>query len=74
MTSYKRIASLKTADQFSDRLHELNVSLPFDRDIHTGDDGPLHQSIQWEQHRIGNRFAFSQWKDGMERLMVSPAN
>lgn len=56
MTSYKRIASLKTADQFSDRLHELNVSLPFDRDIHTGDDGPLHQSIQWEQHRIGNRF------------------
>ena len=56
MTNYPRIASFKTAEQFGNRLQELNLSLPFDHEIFEGDNGPLNAGIKWEHHEIGNRF------------------
>ncbi len=54
--TYSRIASFKTIEQFIDRLGELEVCLPVDREIEIGPSAPLNQPIQWEQQTIGNRF------------------
>jgi len=54
--SYPRIASFKSAQQFTDRLKELDLSIPFDDQVIRGEDSPLADSLQWEGRRIGNRF------------------
>lgn len=54
--SYPRIASLKTADAFAQRLHDLQLPLPFDRAMQSGPDAPLARPITTARQTIGNRF------------------
>jgi NADPH2 dehydrogenase len=54
--SYPKISTLKTADQFQDRLTELNVTLPLDEQIATDDDAPLGRPLVSKAGLIGNRF------------------
>ena len=53
----RRIASLKTIQEFKAYLNEIGVSLPFDETIQDGADAPLAQPYQFEDKVIGNRFA-----------------
>jgi NADPH2 dehydrogenase len=54
--SYRRIATLKHADQFADYIAELGLDLKFDREIVSGERAPLAQPYQLGDIRIGNRF------------------
>ncbi len=54
--AYPRIASLKTADQFLDRLSQLGVTLPFDRAVEPGAASPLAASLTRGGVTVGNRF------------------
>lgn len=56
MTAYRKIAQLRTADQFRDYLTALGIALPFDAAIEAGPDSPLAQPIQTPGGSIGNRF------------------
>jgi 2,4-dienoyl-CoA reductase-like NADH-dependent reductase (Old Yellow Enzyme family) len=55
-TNYKRIASLKTADDFAGYVERLGVELNFDRELQSGGDSPLAQSYKLDDFTIGNRF------------------
>jgi 2,4-dienoyl-CoA reductase-like NADH-dependent reductase (Old Yellow Enzyme family) len=55
--NYRRIASLKTADEFANYLQTVGADLAFDRELQTGSDAPLAQSYQLEEFTIGNRFS-----------------
>ena len=54
--AYPRIASLKTHDDFLRRLAELDLQLPCDDVVQSGDDCVLGQSIDVDEMHIGNRF------------------
>ncbi len=54
--SYRRIASLKSADDFAAYLAHLGLDLAFDRDLQSGPDGPLAEAVQSGEIKIGNRF------------------
>src|SRR5271170_3824453 len=54
--SYRRIATLKTADEFADYIKDLGVTLGFDRELLHGADAPLQQTYSLDGFRIGNRF------------------
>jgi 2,4-dienoyl-CoA reductase-like NADH-dependent reductase (Old Yellow Enzyme family) len=55
---YRRIATLKTADDFRNYLAQLGVDLNFDERVQSGPDSPLAQSYQLANgFKIGNRFA-----------------
>ncbi len=56
-TNYKRVASLKTADNFAGYLAQLGLDLQFDRELQSGADSPLGQSYQLDDITIGNRFS-----------------
>jgi hypothetical protein len=56
MSNYKRIASLKTADDFENYIETVGVKLQFDREIKHGTDSPLGQPYQLDGFKIGNRF------------------
>ncbi len=53
----RRIASLKTIQEFKAYLDETGVSLPFDETIQAGADAPLAQPYRFGDKVIGNRFA-----------------
>ncbi len=54
---YRRIASLKTADDFRRYLAELGVELPFDEELAAGPDAPLARPYRLpDGFIIGNRF------------------
>ena len=53
----RRIASLKTADEFKMYLNEIGVSLPFDEIVQSGAEAPLAQPYVFGGRIIGNRFA-----------------
>ena len=55
--TYRRIASLKTADDFSAYLAQLNLELGFDRELLSGEPSPLAQSYDLDGFTIGNRFS-----------------
>ncbi|MBL8189598.1 MAG: NADH:flavin oxidoreductase [Acidobacteria bacterium] len=55
--SYRRVATLKTADDFAAYLSSLGVDLPFDRELQSGADSPLGQPYQLDGFTIGNRFS-----------------
>src|SRR5262245_55347718 len=55
-TPYRRIATLKTADDLAKYLDRLGVELNFDRDLLTGSGTPLAQPYQLNGFKIGNRF------------------
>lgn len=55
---YRRIASLKTVENFKDYLHELDIELPVDGTLQTGADAELAQKFALKEgFEIGNRFA-----------------
>jgi NADPH2 dehydrogenase len=54
---YKRIAQLKTANDFKEYLRTINVDLPFDDELQQGQQSPYHQKYRLRSGRtIGNRF------------------
>jgi 2,4-dienoyl-CoA reductase-like NADH-dependent reductase (Old Yellow Enzyme family) len=55
-TSYRRLASLKTAGQFAAHLASLGLTLGFDRELEAGPASPLAQPYQLSGFRLGNRF------------------
>ena len=53
---YRRIASLKDADDFANYIAHLGLELNFDRELIKGKDAPLQRPFQSGGLRIGNRF------------------
>ncbi|TWT72455.1 NADPH dehydrogenase [Crateriforma conspicua] len=56
MSTYPRIAALKTHDAFTARLLELGLDLPCDADVASGPDSPLADGIEVDGLTVGNRF------------------
>jgi NADPH2 dehydrogenase len=57
MTAYRRVAQLKTADDFRAHQASLGITIPFDEQLQHGPDAPLAQAYEVVGARIGNRFA-----------------
>jgi 2,4-dienoyl-CoA reductase-like NADH-dependent reductase (Old Yellow Enzyme family) len=57
MTTYRRMASLKSAADFRDYLANLGVALPVDEELQSGPRAPLAQPYTVHGRTIGNRFA-----------------
>lgn len=57
MATYPRIASLKTFDDFTARLAELDLDLPADEKVQSGPSSPLAESTTVDGMKIGNRFS-----------------
>ena len=57
MTAYRRIAQLKTPDDFRAYLASLGIALPFEAELQQGPDAPLARPCRVEGTTIGNRFA-----------------
>ncbi|MBZ0282244.1 MAG: NADH:flavin oxidoreductase [Anaerolineae bacterium] len=55
--SYRRVAQLRTANDFRKHLAGLGVELVFDEKILSGSESPLAQSYTVHGKTIGNRFA-----------------
>ncbi len=56
--NYRRVASLKTTDDFRNYLAQLQIDLPFDTQVQSEPDAPLAQPYQLANgFKIGNRFA-----------------
>jgi 2,4-dienoyl-CoA reductase-like NADH-dependent reductase (Old Yellow Enzyme family) len=55
-SNYRRIASLKSADDFANYIQRLGVELHFDRELQTGSGAPLAANYQLDDFTIGNRF------------------
>lgn len=56
MPTYPRIASLKSFEDFQARVDELDLQIPADKNLQTGDDAPLAESATVGPLKIGNRF------------------
>ncbi|MAS34759.1 MAG: NADH:flavin oxidoreductase [Anaerolineaceae bacterium] len=56
MPDYKKVAQLRTAQQFRDHLNEIGADLPFDEDVLTAPESPLAQPVQVGDATIGNRW------------------
>ncbi len=54
--AYPRVASFKSYTDFVDHLASLNVELPCDETLLSGDESPLAKSIEVDGLKIGNRF------------------
>ena len=54
--SYPRISSLKTAEQFANRLNELGLDLPFQQEFAGGPQSKLAVPLTCQAGNIGNRF------------------
>ncbi|NOY41892.1 MAG: NADH:flavin oxidoreductase [Planctomycetes bacterium] len=55
--SYRRIASLKTADSFLEYVAELGLQLPCDRQLEVDTGQLLDASFEIDGHPVGNRFS-----------------
>ena len=55
--AFRRIATLKSADDFAGYLASLGVDLQFDREVISGADSPLAQTFKINGFTIGNRFS-----------------
>jgi NADPH2 dehydrogenase len=54
---YRRVASLKAADDLREYLDQIDVDLPFDKELATGPDAPLAQPYRLRNgFTVGNRF------------------
>lgn len=54
--SYRRIASLKSAESFAEYVARLGITLCFDRELECGARAPLQRPYLLGDFRIGNRF------------------
>ncbi|MFO7320176.1 MAG: NADH:flavin oxidoreductase [Chloroflexota bacterium] len=52
----RRVAQLRTAEQFREHLAAIGIELPFDENVAHGPDAPLAQPYRLGDIRIGNRF------------------
>jgi len=57
MSEYVKLAALKGVDEFIDVLQRLNLHIPCDRQVLSGDTSPLAQPLTVDGLTIGNRFA-----------------
>ncbi|GBC97333.1 NADPH dehydrogenase [bacterium HR16] len=57
MSEYVKLAALKGVDEFIDVLQRLNLHIPCDRQVLSGDASPLAQPLTVDGLTIGNRFA-----------------
>src|SRR5262245_25189533 len=57
MAVFRRVASIKNADEFRARLAELEIELPFDEALKSGRESPLAQPIERGGLTAGNRWA-----------------
>ena len=55
-SNYRRVATLKSADEFAAYLAQLGITLKFDRDVVAGDSAPLGRPYDLGDFRVGNRF------------------
>lgn len=55
--SYKRVAQLRTVEQFKEYCESLGINLPLDNSINIGDDAPLAQPYTYRGKTLSNRFA-----------------
>jgi len=55
--SYPRVASLKTAEEFSAYLAQVGAEMPFDPVMESGPAAPLAQPLPTAVRGVGNRFA-----------------
>ena len=55
--AYRRIANLKTAEEFLGHLAALGITLPFDAELRSGPEAPLAQPLAVAGTTVGNRFA-----------------
>ncbi len=53
----RRVAALKSAEDFRRHLRAIDVELPFDEEMESGAGAPLAQPLTLGERRIGNRFA-----------------
>src|SRR5690242_2128980 len=53
----KRIAQLRTLEQFQDHLRDLGITLPVDAEVEAGADSPLAAPLSIYGRPIGNRFS-----------------
>ena len=53
---YRRIASLKTVEEFEAYTTALGIDLPLDQEVKHGPDAPLAQPFRLGDRLIGNRF------------------
>jgi len=53
----KRIAQLRTAEQFSSYCQQIGAAIPLDHELLSGADAPLSASYTYKQKTLGNRFA-----------------
>ena len=53
---YKRVAQLRTAEQFREYLREIGADLPFDEEVQSGPESPLAQPYQVRDFTVGNRW------------------
>jgi NADPH2 dehydrogenase len=54
--SWPRVSALRTAEQFSSRLEQLGIQLPFDEELQSGSESVLAQPLTSVCGRIGNRW------------------
>jgi len=57
MTTIRRVAALKSAQDFQDYIAALGITLPFDEKVEHGPASPLAQIHQSARYTLGNRFA-----------------
>jgi 2,4-dienoyl-CoA reductase-like NADH-dependent reductase (Old Yellow Enzyme family) len=57
MMSYRRVAQLRTTQDFRAYLSSIGVDLPFDETLLTGNESPLAQPYSVVGKTLGNRFA-----------------
>lgn len=53
----KRVATLRTPDNFRAHAQSLGIRFPLDEQVMAGADGPLAQPLSYRGRTIGNRFA-----------------
>jgi 2,4-dienoyl-CoA reductase-like NADH-dependent reductase (Old Yellow Enzyme family) len=65
---FRRVASLKTAEEFGDALARLGLDLAFDASVASGPQAPLARPYRWRGGEVGNRFAILPMEgwDGLE--------
>lgn len=56
MKKIRRIAALKTVDEFRAHLRELGIELPLDDQVVTGGDSPVLQPVEVWGRKLGNRY------------------
>ena len=54
---YRRIAQLRTPDDFRKHLEDIGATLDFDDEMRAGADAPLSQPVTYKGKTLSNRFA-----------------